>query len=111
MPGEPDVRTAGTFPAGSPIAQAPSRTRWLRLGAVDATGLGCPAEWTARRRALAPNVAGYERRLQLWLLWLLQDQMMIFVPFAVLFPLASRHLPDCTPVMVPLEFTFHCWFA
>src|SRR5689334_22956356 len=37
--------------------------------------------------------------------------MMAFVPFAVSAPLASRHFSDCTPVMVPLELTFHCWFS
>ena len=36
---------------------------------------------------------------------------MIFVPFAVPAPLASTHSPDCTPVIVPFEFTFHCWLA
>ena len=51
------------------------------------------------------------RRLHCWLLPPLQVQMMIFVPFAVAAPLASTHLPDCTPVMVPLELTFHCWLA
>src|SRR3954466_13092470 len=36
---------------------------------------------------------------------------MIFVPFAVPAALASRHSPDCTPVIVPFEFTFHCWLV
>ena len=36
---------------------------------------------------------------------------MILVPLAVPAPLASRHSPDCTPVMVPLALTFHCWLV
>src|SRR4051812_32124846 len=36
---------------------------------------------------------------------------MIFVPLAVPAPLASRQSPDCTPVIVPLALTFHCWFV
>jgi len=36
---------------------------------------------------------------------------MILVPFAVAALSASRHSPDCAPVMVPLALTFHCWFA
>lgn len=36
---------------------------------------------------------------------------MILVPFAVPAPLASRHNPDCTAVMVPLALTVHCWPA
>src|SRR3954451_9678642 len=36
---------------------------------------------------------------------------MIFVPLAVPAPYASTHSPDCTPVIVPFEFMFHCWFA
>jgi hypothetical protein len=36
---------------------------------------------------------------------------MIFVPMAVAAPFASRHSPDCTPVMVPSVFTFHCWLV
>jgi len=36
---------------------------------------------------------------------------MIRVPLAVPAPLASRHSPDCWPVMVPLALTFHCWLA
>lgn len=31
-----------------------------------------------------------------------------FVPLAVPRPFASRHRPDCTPVIVPLALTFHC---
>src|SRR6185312_13891219 len=50
-------------------------------------------------------------KVHCWLLWPLQDQRMSFVPFAVAAPLASRHNPDCTPVMVPLALTFHCWLA
>src|SRR3954467_170214 len=38
-------------------------------------------------------------------------QRFTFVPLAVPAPLASRHSPDCTPVMVPLALTFHCWLA
>ena len=33
------------------------------------------------------------------------------MPLAVPAPLASRHSPDCTPVMVPLALTFHCWLV
>src|SRR5918995_7069095 len=40
-----------------------------------------------------------------------QDQRMILVPLAAPAPLASRHSPDCAPVMVPLALTFHCWLA
>ncbi len=36
---------------------------------------------------------------------------MSLVPLAVAAPLASRHSPDCTPVMVPLALTFHCWLV
>jgi hypothetical protein len=36
---------------------------------------------------------------------------MILVPLAVAAPSASRHSPDWTPVMVPLELTFHCWLV
>jgi hypothetical protein len=34
---------------------------------------------------------------------------MILVPLVVPAALASRHSPECTPVMVPLVLTFHCW--
>src|SRR3954453_16854787 len=36
---------------------------------------------------------------------------MIFVPFAVAAPFASTHSPDCTPAMLPLLLTFHCWLT
>src|SRR5688572_10412520 len=36
---------------------------------------------------------------------------MILVPLAVPAALASMHNPDCTPVMLPLALTFHCWFV
>src|SRR6185312_846736 len=36
---------------------------------------------------------------------------MILVPLAVAAPLASRHRPDCTPVIVPLALRFHCWLV
>jgi hypothetical protein len=36
---------------------------------------------------------------------------MMFVPFAVPAPLASRQRPDCTPETAPLALTFHCWLA
>src|SRR5690242_4915257 len=51
------------------------------------------------------------RRLQRWLDPPLHDQRMIFVPLAVAAPFASRHSPDCAPVMVPAALTLHCWFA
>src|SRR5678815_2053527 len=46
-----------------------------------------------------------------WLVPEPQAHRMMFVPLAVPRPLASRHRPDCTPVMVPLALTFHCWLA
>src|SRR5665647_1842988 len=51
------------------------------------------------------------RRVHCWLAPPLHAQRMIFVPFAVAPPVASRHSPDCTPVMVPLALRFHCWLA
>src|SRR4051794_36731817 len=36
---------------------------------------------------------------------------MSLVPLAVLALVASRHSPDCWPVMVPFELTFHCWLV
>src|SRR6476469_8461127 len=46
-----------------------------------------------------------------WLPWPLQDQRISLVPLAVPAALASRHSPDCTPVMVPLSLMFHCWLV
>src|SRR4051812_35698791 len=46
-----------------------------------------------------------------WLVALLQVQRMILVPLVVAAALASRHRPDCTPVMVPPELMFHCWLV
>src|SRR6185369_17927907 len=54
---------------------------------------------------------GCVKPLHCWLLWPLHDQRMSFVPLAVAAPLASRHSPDCTPVIVPLALRFHCWFV
>src|SRR4051794_11682893 len=34
---------------------------------------------------------------------------MSLVPLAEVAPLASRHNPDCTPVMVPPALRSHCW--
>src|SRR5919197_3468552 len=63
-------------------------------------------------RAGSPGAgAGQARRLPCWLAPPLQDHRMITVPLAVPAPLASRHNPDCTPVMVPLALTFHCWLV
>src|SRR3954451_15907042 len=36
---------------------------------------------------------------------------MSLVPLAVAAPFASRHNPDCTPAIVPLALTFHCWLV
>jgi hypothetical protein len=41
----------------------------------------------------------------------LQVHRSISAPSVVLAPDTSRHSPDCTPVMVPLELTFHCWLV
>src|SRR4051794_28002257 len=49
--------------------------------------------------------------LHFWLAPPLQLQRMSFVPLAVPAPWASRHRPDCTPVMVPFALTFHCWLV
>src|SRR4051812_9931521 len=46
-----------------------------------------------------------------WLLPPLQDHRISLVPLAVAAALASRHSPDCTPVIVPLELKFHCWLV
>src|SRR5690242_16984600 len=66
-----------------------------------------PAHWPAPRR----GGSNYYRRDHCWLLPPLQAHRISLVPLAVPAPLASRHRPDCTPVMVPLELTFHCWFV
>src|ERR1044071_7172266 len=65
----------------------------------------------AGRCASDPPAPASYRRLHCWLVPPLQAQRMIFVPLAVAAPLASRHSPDCTPVMEPLELTFHCWLV
>src|SRR3954471_13892550 len=49
--------------------------------------------------------------MHFWLSPPLQNHRMTVVPFAVPAPLASRHSPDCAPVMVPLALTFHCWLG
>jgi hypothetical protein len=59
----------------------------------------------------APNGVGQVRRLHCWLAPPLHDQRTSFVPLAVAAPVASRHNPDCTPVIVPLAFTVYCWLA
>src|SRR4029078_3597097 len=51
------------------------------------------------------------RGLHCWLPPPVQAHSWILVPLAVPAPLASRHSPDWTPVMVPLAFTFHCWLV
>src|SRR3954468_12909328 len=61
------------------------------------------------RGAVAGGARAQFRRPHCCLAPPLQDQMMIFVPFAVPAPFASRHNPDWTPVIVPSAFTFHCW--
>src|SRR5690242_15476982 len=73
--------------------------------------MGCGRKRRPRPGGPRAPYAGQLRRLHCWLLWPLQDQRIIFVPFAVPAPLASTHNPDWTPVMVPLELTFHCWLV
>ena len=51
---------------------------------------------TARRQW----ISGQLRTLHRWFAPPLHDQRRSFVPFAVAAPLASRHSPDCAPVMV-----------
>src|SRR3982751_5138269 len=58
-----------------------------------------------------PLPAGGLPCVHCWLGWPLQAHRMTLVPLAVPAPLASRHSPDCTPVMVPLALTFHCWLV
>ena len=67
----------------------------IRSGA----GTAGPRPWVS----CADSTAGLTRPSELY--------SSIFVPLAVLAFAASRHNPDCTPVMVPLELTFHCWFG
>src|SRR5690242_8768880 len=50
-------------------------------------------------------------RVHCWLDWPLHVHSSMRAPLAVLAPVTSRHSPDCTPVMVPLELSCHCWFA
>src|SRR2546423_15598502 len=50
-------------------------------------------------------------RVHCWLLPPLHDQSSTRVPLAVPAPVTSRHRPDWTPVIVPLELKVHCWFV
>src|SRR5579859_5752568 len=52
-----------------------------------------------------------EPSVHCWLEPPLQVHSSTSAPLAVLAPVTSRHSPDCTPVMVPLELMFHCWLA
>src|SRR5215471_10062948 len=52
-----------------------------------------------------------QRMVHCWLLCPLHVHRMSLVPFTVPLLLASRHSPDCTPVIVPLALTVHCWLA
>ena len=63
----------------------------------------CEVDERSGRVSCAGSTAGWCRRVQ--------DHRRIFVPLAVPAPLASRHSPDWTPVMVPLALTFHCWLV
>src|SRR3954453_2654201 len=58
-----------------------------------------------------PGVRGQLRSVHCWFFPLPQLYSWILVPFAVLALTASRHSPDCTPLIVPLELRFHCWLV
>src|SRR3569623_593815 len=46
-----------------------------------------------------------------WFVAPVQAHSWTLVPLAVPRALASRHSPDCTPVMVPSVLRFHCWLV
>src|ERR1700679_1274032 len=56
-------------------------------------------------------VARSQPRVHCRLLPPLQVRSSTRAPLAVDFPVTSRHRPDCSPVIVPLELRFHSWFA
>src|SRR5688500_9038912 len=59
----------------------------------------------------SPVGAGVVGELHCWLTEPWHVQRMILVPLAVAAPLASRHRPDWTPVILPSAVTVHCWLA
>src|SRR5689334_10835759 len=78
-----------------------------------AAGVGAGTAFAGAAGRPGEGVRGPDqlRRLQRWLAPPLQAQRLSLVPLAVALPGTSRHSPDCTPVMVPLALTFHCWFG
>lgn len=54
---------------------------------------------------------GAHPSLHRWLLPPLQVHSWARVPSAPAAPVTSRHRPDWTPVIVPLEFSVHCWLV
>src|SRR3954454_15809437 len=66
---------------------------------------------TARASPVAVGIPDVLVRVHFWLLPPLQVHSSIGVPAAVPLPVASRHRPDCTPMIVPSALTRHCWFA
>src|ERR1041384_6791377 len=97
-------------------AERRMRPLWTVLGgrhehakAVAAgVGVAFASPATGRVATAAPDS---QFRLHCWLPPLLQDHSCTSAPLAVDAPDTSRHRPDCTPVIVPLALTFHCWFA
>ena len=66
---------------------------------------------TCRSQPGDPRRSSGQLLVHFWLVVPVQDHSWTFVPLAVPKLLASRHRPDCTPVMVPSALTFHCWLV
>src|SRR5690242_2429970 len=100
--------------AGLTVAVAAAATLAISAADTPTTTAASIANRRANLRCIEPPrivTPGQLRRLHCWLEPPLQDHRMIFVPLAVAAPVASRHSPDCTPVIVPLALMFHCWLA